>query len=103
MRDLRISLESFSMERDKASYDFTGLVEVIAAYSLKEVLPALGRVDAAVYAGCHAAGFISYEAAPGLNQDLAAFPPGEFPLLWFGIFTKRMAVRPPSVEEVKAS
>jgi para-aminobenzoate synthetase/4-amino-4-deoxychorismate lyase len=44
-------------------------------------------------------GFISYEAAPGLNPDLAAFPPGDFPLLWFGVFTKRLAVSPPLADK----
>jgi para-aminobenzoate synthetase/4-amino-4-deoxychorismate lyase len=102
MKDVRIILESFAMERDQSTYCFTGVVEVIAAYSLEEVLPALRRVEAAVAAGCHAAGFISYDAAPGLNQDLAALPPEEFPLLWFGIFTKRQAVRPPPDEAVPA-
>ena len=103
MKEPRIILESFSGERDRASYSFRGFVEVIAAYSMAEVLPALLRVEAAVSAGCHAAGFISYDAAPGLNPDLAAFPPGEFPLLWFGIFTKRLAVQPPPDEASPAS
>lgn len=103
MKNVRITLESFTMERDQSSYDFKGAVEIIAAYSLEEVLPALRRVEDAVAAGCHAAGFITYDAAPGLKQDLAAFPPGKFPLLWFGIFTKRLAVRPPPDEAVSAA
>jgi len=94
MKEPQIVLESFCGERDQASYRFTGFVEVIAAYSLEEVLPALCRVETAVAAGRHAAGFISYDAAPGLNPDLDAFPAGEFPLLWFGVFAKRVAVRP---------
>lgn len=103
MKEPRIILESFTRDRDRASYSFRGFVEVIAAYSMAEVLPALRRVEAAVSAGCHAAGFISYDAAPGLNPDLAALPPGEFPLLWFGIFTKRLAVQPPPDEASPAS
>jgi para-aminobenzoate synthetase/4-amino-4-deoxychorismate lyase len=103
LKEPRIILESFSSDRDQASYSFTGIVEVIAAYSLEEVLPALRRMEAAVSGGCHTAGFISYDAAPGLNPDLAAFPPGEFPLLWFGVFTKRLAGRPPPDEASPAS
>jgi para-aminobenzoate synthetase/4-amino-4-deoxychorismate lyase len=98
MKDARIILESFDSERDQASYSFAGFVEVITAHSLEEVLPALRRVEAAVTAGCHAVGFITYEAAPGLNPDLAAFPPGEFPLLWFGVFTERSAAPPPPAD-----
>jgi para-aminobenzoate synthetase/4-amino-4-deoxychorismate lyase len=103
MKDIRVTLESFSRERDQASYAFKGFVEIIAAYSLEEVLPALRKVEAVVTGGCHAAGFIAYDAAPGLNRELAAFPPGEFPLLWFGIFTNRLAVRAPSDEEISGS
>ena len=98
MKDARIILESFDSERDQASYSFAGFVEVITAHSLEEVLPALRRVEEAVISGCHAVGFITYEAAPGLNPDLAAFPPGELPLLWFGVFTERLAAPPPPAD-----
>jgi para-aminobenzoate synthetase/4-amino-4-deoxychorismate lyase len=95
MKDARIILESFDGQRDQASYSFEGFVEVVEAQTLEEVLPALRLVEASVSAGCHAVGFISYEAAPGLNPEIGAFPPGEFPLLWFAIFKKRLAVTPP--------
>ncbi len=97
MNEPLIILESFDRRRDYSSYRFTGLVETISANSPEEVLPALARVEAAGAAGHHAAGFISYEAATGLNADLSTPPPGEFPLLWFGIFTKRLAVAPSSL------
>lgn len=97
-----VILESFDRERDRASYRFTGMVEAITAHSPDEVLPALSRVEAAVAAGRHAAGFISYDAAPGLNPDLAVRAPGSFPLLWFGIFAERLAVRPPETGQSPA-
>ncbi|MGA2152391.1 MAG: aminodeoxychorismate synthase component I, partial [Geobacteraceae bacterium] len=96
MKEPMVILESFDRQRDQASFRFAELVDVIAAYSLEHLLPALRRVEIAVTSGRHAAGFISYEAAPGLNPDLTAFPPGEFPLLWFGIFAKRLTVPFPS-------
>ncbi len=91
-----IIMESFDSKRDHSSYRFSGMVEEIAAYSTAEVLPALERVEAAVKAGCHAAGFISYEAATGLNPELATLPGGDLPLIWFGIFEKRLSVVPSS-------
>ncbi|HEX2767699.1 MAG TPA: aminodeoxychorismate synthase component I [Geobacteraceae bacterium] len=103
MKGPRVILESFDGERDRASFCFAELVEVIAAYSLEQLLPALRRVEIAVTSGRHAAGFISYEAAPGLNPDLTTFPPGEFPLLWFGIFAKRLAVSPPPADAESAA
>jgi para-aminobenzoate synthetase/4-amino-4-deoxychorismate lyase len=92
MKEPLVIMESFDRERDRASYRFAGLVEVIEASTLEQVLPALHRVESAVESGLHAAGFISYEAAPGLNSDLIALPPGEFPLLRFGIFEKRLTL-----------
>ena len=52
-------------------------------------------MEAAVGRGLHAAGFISYEAAPGLNPDLTPpVPPADLPLLWFGIFAETPAIPP---------
>ena len=34
----------------------------------------------------HAAGFISYEAAPAFDDALQTKPPDSFPLLWFGLY-----------------
>jgi len=38
--------------------------------------------------GLHAAGFISYEAAPAFDPSLPVRPDGGFPLLWFGLFAQ---------------
>ncbi len=46
----------------------------------------MAEVEAGLRAGCHAAGFVSYEAAPGFDPVLIAKPPGEMPLVWFGLF-----------------
>ncbi len=62
------------------------------------MLPALRRVEAAVAEGYHAAGFISYEAASAINPDLATHRLTGFPLLWFGIFRRRVACKAAELE-----
>jgi para-aminobenzoate synthetase / 4-amino-4-deoxychorismate lyase len=72
------------------SFGFSGFQEEIVAVSPAEVAPAIERVEAAVAGGRHAAGFISYEAAPGFDAALAVHAEsGNLPLLWFGIFDRR--------------
>jgi para-aminobenzoate synthetase / 4-amino-4-deoxychorismate lyase len=64
------------------------------ARSAEEVIPALQAVEEAVEQGRHAAGFVSYEAASGLNPDLAVMEPASLPLVWFGIFAERHSYTP---------
>ena len=67
---------------------FSSPQRIIAARCLDEVLPALREVEAAVETGeLHAAGFVSYEAAPAFDPALPAMTDdGAFPFLWFGLF-----------------
>ncbi len=66
---------------------FQGPVAEITAVRVDEVLVRLREVEAAVEGrGLHAAGWISYEAAPAFDSALAVRPPGDLPLLWFGLF-----------------
>ena len=60
-------------------------VDVIAAASVVEVLPALERVRAAVANGRHAAGFLSYEAGAAFEPTAGARA-STAPLAWFGLF-----------------
>lgn len=63
-------------------------VRVIRADALEEVRPALRAVQAAADAGCYAAGYVSYEAAPAFDPALqVSATPSSLPLLWFGVFT----------------
>jgi para-aminobenzoate synthetase/4-amino-4-deoxychorismate lyase len=63
---------------------------VVTAWAVDDVLPALARVEAAVDAGLHAAGFVAYEAAPAFDSALATHPPREgLPLLRFALFAAR--------------
>ncbi len=45
--------------------------------------------------GLHAAGFISYEAAPAFDRFLQTKPDGSFPLLRFGIYEQYRMIPPP--------
>jgi para-aminobenzoate synthetase/4-amino-4-deoxychorismate lyase len=65
---------------------FGGFVGDVSASTTAEVIPALQRVEIAARDGFYAVGFISYEAATGLDSSLATKTPVDFPLLWFGIF-----------------
>ena len=38
--------------------------------------------------GWHAAGFVSYEAAPAFDDALHVLDTGEFSLLWFGLYAE---------------
>jgi para-aminobenzoate synthetase/4-amino-4-deoxychorismate lyase len=71
---------------------FDDCVDEVSASVNHEVIPAIRVVEAAVKQGFHAAGFISYEAAPGFDKDLRVKSGSVFPLLWFGIFKERREV-----------
>lgn len=61
--------------------------EVVSAWSVEEVGPALAAVQVATDAGLWAAGFVAYEAAPAFDPAMAVRPsPGGLPLVWFGLF-----------------
>ena len=94
-REPVVLLESFDRRRDSASYSFEGFTGEVTATTPAEVLPALRELDRAVAGGLHVAGFISYEAAAGLDPCLPAPLPADLPLLWFGLFTTRTAVTAP--------
>lgn len=62
-------------------------VEIIAAYTLGDVLPAIRKVEAASKSGRWAAGFVSYEAVPAFDPALTAHTAQQgFPLVWFAVF-----------------
>jgi para-aminobenzoate synthetase/4-amino-4-deoxychorismate lyase len=89
-----VLLESHQPSGDGRSFLFARPVEQIRAHRATEVLPALERVERAVAAGRHAAGFLCYEAAPGLDRTLRTHAPTALPLAWFGIFEERIEIAP---------
>lgn len=61
-------------------------VRTLVAWDWREVLSTLRGVEAGVAAGLHAAGFLSYEAAPAFDRAMETAAPGPLPLAWFGLF-----------------
>ena len=94
-----VLLESYSAARDPDSFAFSGPCGEIAAHTCEEVIPALEAVQRAVDGGLHAAGFLAYEAAAGLDPVLQTHhrPPQGLPLLWFGLFQERLPAPPRGV------
>jgi len=75
---------------------FAGPVLVVKALTTNEVLPALRRVEELVRReGLCTAGWITYEAAPGLDPKLTTHPAGDLPLLWFGVYDRAEDVAAP--------
>ena len=74
------------------SFRLVGPVGVTEARRPEEVAPALGALEATAAEGLWAAGFVAYEAAPGLDPDLevrsrpADDPFADLPLPWFAMF-----------------
>lgn len=61
--------------------------ETVVARRIEDVVAAFRKVELACHdKGCHAAGFVSYEAAPAFDRALQTKPADDFPLLWFGLY-----------------
>lgn len=80
-----------ALDRFRASYRFAGLERVIEALTPNAVMPVLAAVEAAVGQGLHAAGFVAYEAASGIDPTFPEREPvSGLPLVWFGLFRERI-------------
>lgn len=71
--------------------------EILTADEPKDVLPTLYAVQEAVDEGFYAAGFLAYEAGPGLDRALQTHPLRTLPLAWFGLFRCAEDVRDQNV------
>ena len=61
--------------------------EIVETCRHDEVMDCLRRVEHLVESeGLHAAGFVSYEAAPAFDRALTVREAAGFPLVWFGLF-----------------
>lgn len=78
---------------------FRSPLEIIQAGTPEEAMRCLQQVEERVESGLYAAGFIGYEASPGLDPALKTHPPTDVPCLWFGIFDKYQEVDPPDVND----
>lgn len=84
--------ENYGRHPAGRSFHFAACLETIVATKHAQVLPALRRIEAAVQSGLHAAGFISYEAAPAFDANFCVKNSTAFPLLWFGLFRERREI-----------
>jgi para-aminobenzoate synthetase/4-amino-4-deoxychorismate lyase len=72
---------------------------IICAEKVQDVRSALQEVESLVNInGWHAAGFVSYEAAPAFDSALRVNPADGFPLLWFGLYSAPQVVDLPLFE-----
>jgi para-aminobenzoate synthetase / 4-amino-4-deoxychorismate lyase len=80
------------------SFEFADPVGVLEARRADEVGPIIAAADAAASRGLWAAGFVSYEAAPGLDRALvvrerrAGDVFDDLPLAWFALFDAKIDV-----------
>jgi para-aminobenzoate synthetase/4-amino-4-deoxychorismate lyase len=66
---------------------FSRPAEVVTTRDPRDVLPLLRHLEEQVREKRrHAAGFLSYEAAPGFDPALRVRSSDDFPLLWFGLY-----------------
>ena len=70
--------------------------EVLIASTVGEVRSVLEAVGSAVAKGCHAAGFIAYEAAPAFDPAFRVHPNPDLPLVWFGLYDALETTPPPT-------
>jgi para-aminobenzoate synthetase / 4-amino-4-deoxychorismate lyase len=86
------------------SFGFAGFERELVAPRPEEVPGVIAAVEEEARKGRFAAGFVSYEAAPGLDRALGVLEPDTaVPLAWFGVFREREEVDRPAPSEHAAS
>ncbi len=81
---------------------FTNPVKVLCCTEIENVELILAELEAALNAGCYAAGFLSYEAGAAFDKAFPIRSTNGFPLLWFGIYDKAPTVFDPGNDEIFA-
>ncbi len=74
--------------RDREGFlEYREPLEILVAQTASEVLPVLEQAERRVQdEGLHAAGYVSYEAAPAFDPAFVTRPRGRLPLACFGLF-----------------
>jgi para-aminobenzoate synthetase / 4-amino-4-deoxychorismate lyase len=63
--------------------------QIITAIRAEDVVSAIGRIEELVLQKrWYAAGFIAYEAASAFDPALVTHAAGDFPLIWFGLYSE---------------
>lgn len=61
--------------------------QIVSVHAIREVLPALEKVESLVERNhWYAAGFVSYEASSAFDPAIVTCDADNFPLLWFGLY-----------------
>ena len=85
-----VLLDAFGAGGFGSSWRFSGHTRTIATDDPDRVAGILDAVEQAAARGEHAVGFVSYEAAHGLNRDLPRLPTAAgMPLAWFACYRER--------------
>ena len=79
---------SIVLKSEKSWMKFSNPLEIYVAHKTNQILSHLKSLDAWLQQGKYVAGFLSYEAAPGLDSALSTKTNGDFPLMVFGVFDK---------------
>ena len=91
-----ILLSSYARCGQERSFAFAHPVGEVVAAAADEVRSVLSAVERAVGQGLHAAGFVCYEAAAGLDPVFTTHSASALPLVYFGLFEERTPVAAPS-------
>ena len=79
------------------SFAMAGFERELVTRRVEDVPNLIAAAEEEARNGRFAAGFISYEAAPGFDPALTVRGPDEaVPLAWFGVFERRIDVDPPA-------
>jgi len=83
----------------RRSFQLDGMVEVIEAGQVDEVVGVVTAAEKHTLEGRWVAGFVTYEAAPAFDQALTVVNPAgtrfeDLPLAWFSVWKRRIPTRP---------
>ena len=85
--DTFIKTNEVLLKENETWLHFTDPYRVIQVDALADVLPALREIEDLIqHNNWHAAGFLSYEAAPAFDPAHQTHPKTDFPLIWFGLY-----------------
>ncbi|RPI69597.1 MAG: aminodeoxychorismate synthase component I, partial [Geobacteraceae bacterium] len=87
MDTIEPQINEIILKQNDAWLFFSNPHRVIEIHKRDEVIPALQEIEDLVNANdWHAAGFLSYEAAPVFDISFKIRSHSDFPLLWFGLY-----------------
>src|SRR6266498_4083712 len=79
---------------------FSNPTKIVTTTNIAEVQAALHEIEQSVFGeNLYAAGFLSYEAAPAFDKAFHVLPIKDFPLLWFGLYSRPNAISLPKPKD----